>query len=256
MIFNKLQKILAEAGLGSRRSMEAKIREGTITINGKIAQLGNRVSYEDKIAVNGKRLYFYQNTVPNQPRIIIYNKPAGQICTKYDPKGRKSVFNALSKLFNKGRWVMVGRLDINTFGLLIFTTDGELANRLMHPSYGIEREYAVRVFGEVSSMQIKRLIDGVKLEDGMARFLSIHRLGGQSRNIWYHVILSEGRNREIRRMFQLLNLQVSRLIRVRYGDIRLPLHLNVGGYEELSLKLVNTTRTSVRLKIYDFPKDS
>lgn len=254
-MFNKLQKILAEAGLGSRRSMEAKICEGKITINGKIAQLGNRVSYEDKIFVNGKRLYFHQNIIRNQPRIIIYNKPAGQICSKHDLKGRESVFNALSKLFNKGRWVMVGRLDINTLGLLIFTTDGELANRLMHPSYGIEREYAVRVFGQVSSMQIKRLIDGVKLADGMARFLSIHRLGGQGRNVWYNVTLSEGRNREIRRMFQLFNLQVSRLIRVRYGDVRLPLHLNVGEYEELSLGLINIIRTSVKLKIYDFPED-
>jgi len=253
MAFDKLQKLLAQAGLGSRRAMEVKIQEGAVKVNGKVAKLGDRASCEDKIVIDGKRLSHYQGVILTRPRIIIYHKPTGQICTKHDPEGRQSVFDALPKI-NKGRWVMVGRLDINTLGLLIFTTDGELANRLMHPSYGIEREYAVRVFGEVSSAQIKRLSGGIELEDGMARFRSIHKSGGQGRNVWYHVSLSEGRNREIRRMFEALDLQVSRLIRVRYGDIRLPEYLSAGKSEELSSQFVNIIRQSVGMKRFDFPR--
>lgn len=253
MHLDKLQKILAQAGLGSRRTMETKIIAGSVTVNGKIATLGDRASLDDRILVDGKRLSHYQGVILTRPRIIIYHKPSGQICTKHDPEGRQSVFDALPRI-NKGRWVMVGRLDINTLGLLIFTTDGELANRFMHPSYGIEREYAVRVYGTVSDECLKRLTDGIELDDGVARFHSMHRSGGQGRNVWYHVTLSEGRNREVRRMFEAIDLQVSRLIRVRYGDIELPTYLSAGKSEELSPEVVNIIRQSVGIKPFDFPK--
>ncbi|WP_119344720.1 23S rRNA pseudouridine(2605) synthase RluB [Facilibium subflavum] len=249
---DKLQKILAQAGLGSRRKMEEKIAQGRVVVNGKVAQIGDRASLDDKIIVDGKALR-QQGIILSRPRVIIYNKPEGEICTKDDPEGRKTVFQALPRL-QKGRWIMIGRLDVNTTGLLLFTTDGELANRLMHPSYQIEREYAVRVFGEVDQVKIDQLREGVELEDGPARFNSIRFVGGQGRNGWYHVTLSEGRNREVRRMFEAVDLQVSRLTRVRFGDICLPRYISAGKSQELPPATVNALRQSVGMKRFYFPK--
>lgn len=248
----RLQKLLAQAGLGSRRKIEEKIEQGRVVVNGKVAQLGDKATLSDKIIVDGKSIR-HQVVNLNRPRVIIYNKPDGQICTKNDPEGRKTVFDALPKL-NNGRWVMVGRLDINTTGLLLFTTDGELANRLMHPSYEVEREYAVRVFGEVNDEAIEKLKQGVMLEDGEAKFNHVRFSGGEGLNKWYHVSLSEGRNREVRRMFEAVGLQVSRLTRVRYGDVALPRYLNLGKSMELTPQVVNDIRQSLGMKRFFYPK--
>ena len=249
---DKLQKLLARAGLGSRRKMEEKILQGRIVLNGKVAQIGDRASMEDKIIVDGKPLK-NQAVILSRPRVIIYNKPDGEICTKQDPEGRKTVFDALPRL-KRGRWIMVGRLDINTTGLLLFTTDGELANRLMHPSYEVEREYAVRIFGDIADEAIERLKNGVMLDDGEAKFTHVRFVGGEGINKWYHVTLSEGRNREVRRVFEALGLQVSRLTRVRYGTIHLPRYLSAGKSEELTPQDVNALRQSVKMNRFFFPK--
>ncbi|WP_395946592.1 23S rRNA pseudouridine(2605) synthase RluB [Caedibacter taeniospiralis] len=249
---DKLQKLLARAGLGSRRKMEEKILQGRIVLNGKVAQIGDRASMEDKIIVDGKPLK-NQAVILSRPRVIIYNKPDGEICTKQDPEGRKTVFDALPRL-KIGRWIMVGRLDINTTGLLLFTTDGELANRLMHPSYEVEREYAVRIFGDIADEAIERLKNGVMLDDGEAKFTHVRFVGGEGINKWYHVTLSEGRNREVRRVFEALGLQVSRLTRVRYGTIHLPRYLSAGKSEELTPQDVNALRQSVKMNRFFFPK--
>ncbi|MFZ9035003.1 MAG: 23S rRNA pseudouridine(2605) synthase RluB [Francisellaceae bacterium] len=248
----KLQKILAQYGLGSRRAMEEMIAAGRIKVNNKVATLGERVSIHDRISVDGKALS-NQGVRMTRPRVILYNKPDGLVCSRKDDKGRKTVFDALENL-QKGRWVMIGRLDVNTTGLLLFTTDGELANRLMHPSYEIEREYAVRVFGELSDEALENLKNGVMLEDGMAKFRTIVRIGGENKNVWYHVTLSEGRNREVRRLFATQGVTVSRLTRVRYGDLVLPRDLSAGKSRELMPGQVNTLRESVGLKKYYFPK--
>lgn len=249
---DKLHKLLARGGLGSRRKMEEKILSGGVIVNGKTAKIGDRASFNDRIIVDGKSLK-NQVVVLSRPRIIIYNKPDGEICTKQDPEGRKTVFDALPRL-KIGRWVMVGRLDINTTGLLLFTTDGELANRLMHPSYEVEREYAVRVFGEISDQAIEQLKKGIMLDDGEAKFSHVYFVGGEGINKWYHVTLSEGKNREVRRMFKALGLQVSRLTRVRYGDIKLPRYLSAGKSEELAPRNVNELRHSFKMKRFFFPK--
>ncbi|MBK2124467.1 23S rRNA pseudouridine(2605) synthase RluB [Fangia hongkongensis] len=249
---DKLQKLLAQAGLGSRRKMEEKITQGRVVVNGKVATIGDRASLDDKIIVDGKPLKNQAVTL-SRPRIIIYNKPEGEICTNSDPEKRKTVFDALPRL-NRGRWVMIGRLDINTTGLLLFTTDGELANRLMHPSYEVEREYAVRVFGEVTDEVLAKLKEGVELEDGFAKFNSVRFSGGEGRNSWYHVSLSEGKNREVRRIFEAVGLTVSRLTRVRYGQVNLPRWLSAGKSEELAPEMVNDIRQTVGLKRYYFPK--
>ncbi len=227
----KLQKILAGAGLGSRREMERWISEGRISVNGATAKLGDRASALDKITSNGRpvKLETYASKVR---RLIAYNKPEGEICTRTDPEGRPTVFDKLPKLQGE-RWIAIGRLDINTSGLLMFTTDGELANRLMHPSYQIEREYAVRVMGEVTERKVKNMFDGVELEDGPARFTDIVDSGGAGINRWFHVCLLEGRNREVRRLWESQELQVSRLKRVRYGNVIIPDHLRMGQWEEL-----------------------
>ncbi|WP_116963859.1 23S rRNA pseudouridine(2605) synthase RluB [Fastidiosibacter lacustris] len=249
---DKLQKILAQAGLGSRRKMEEKILQGRVIVNGKIAQIGDRASMDDKIIVDGKP-FKNQAVILSRPRVIIYNKPDGEICTKNDPEGRKTVFDALPRL-KIGRWIMIGRLDINTTGLLLFTTDGELANRLMHPSYQIEREYAVRIFGDVADETLDKLKQGIELEDGLAQFSSIRFVGGEGINKWYHVTLSEGRNREVRRMFEAVGVQISRLTRVRYGDVILPRYLSMGKSKELSPEIVNALRQNVKMKRFFFPK--
>lgn len=223
----RLHKVLARAGFGSRRQMEEWIKEGRVSINGKIATIGESVIEKDRIRVDGKvvakeRLFF------KKIRLIGYHKPVGEICTRDDPEGRRTVFESLPKL-RTGRWVAVGRLDLNTSGLILFTTDGELANQLMHPSREIEREYAVRVMGEVDEAMLQRLKSGVELEDGMASFYRIEKAGeGEGKNHWYHVILREGRNREVRRLWESQELQVSRLTRVRYGTIIMPRSIRLG----------------------------
>lgn len=230
MITEKLQKILAEAGLGSRRELETWISAGRVKVNGKVAKLGDRAAKNAQITVDDKPLSL--NLLQETPRMLLYHKPAGEICSRNDPQGRPTVFQKLP-LLNKGRWIVVGRLDINTSGVLLFCNNGELANRLMHPSSQIEREYAVRILGSVSPDTLSRLKQGVMLEDGMARFESIVPAGGKGANIWYHVILKEGRYREVKRLFQSQHLCVSRLIRVRFGPIFLPRDLRPGHWVEI-----------------------
>ncbi len=227
----RLQKFLASQGLGSRREIETWIKAGRLTVNGKAAELGLRVQVRDKIQLDGRPL----NTVDDQPppsRVLLYNKPVGEICTRSDPQGRASIFARLPRLRN-GRWVLVGRLDINTSGLLLLTNEGELAHRLMHPANKIEREYAVRVRGEVDDECLRNLRRGVTLADGPAAFKEIRDAGGRGSNHWYHVTLHEGRNREVRRLWESQGLQVSRLTRVRYGDMTLPRGLEQGKFREL-----------------------
>ena len=226
----RLQKVLASAGFGSRREIEQWIREGRIRINGRLARLGDRVRREDVIKLDGRPLSMRR--LEQHPRqIIIYNKPEGEIVARRDPQGRRTVFESLPVL-RHGRWVSVGRLDVNTAGLLIFTTDGELANRLMHPSHLIEREYAVRVFGEVNDEQLQRLVTGVDLDDGPARFEEITPAGGEGMNRWFHVVLMEGRKREVRRLWEAVGLTVSRLKRVRYGPVILDSAVKAGHWRE------------------------
>lgn len=233
----KLQKVLARAGLGSRRELETWIQMGRITINGQVAKLGDRVEATDEIKVDGRYMNIEESYEQNT-RIMIYNKPEGEICTRHDPIGRRTVFTTLPKLYGQ-RWVSVGRLDIKTEGLLLLTNNGELANRMMHPSYELEREYAVRVFGEVSDSTLQILRDGVMLEDGMAKFDKIVDSGGTAQNHWYYVVIKEGRNREVRRLWESQNIQINRLIRIRFGDIELPRSLRPGQWLELSEEAVN-----------------
>lgn len=215
----KLQKVLARSGAGSRREMERWIQEGRITIDGKPAQLGDRVTPAQVLRIDGRSLP--KPTFTPKPRVLLYHKPEGEVTTRNDPQGRPTVFANLPTLRNS-RWIAIGRLDLNSSGLLLFTTDGELAHRLMHPSSEVEREYAVRVLGNVTPEMVARLSQGVTLEDGEARFESIVDAGGQGANHWYHVVLREGRNREVRRMWEAVGAKVSRLIRVRYGPVTLP----------------------------------
>lgn len=237
MSSERLQKILSQAGLGSRREMERWIEQGLVTVNQKTAKLGESAGPEDKIAVKGQLI---ENPLKKKSRvrILLYHKPIGQICSRNDPKHSHTVFDHLPKL-TQGRWIQVGRLDINTSGLLVFTNDGDLANRLMHPRYGLEREYAVRIHGQVSEEILQNLQKGVELEDGPAKFKKITFRGGEGTNAWYHVILEEGRNREVRRLWQSQGVEVSRLIRVRYGSIHLPRGLSRGEFHELSNKEVD-----------------
>jgi 23S rRNA pseudouridine2605 synthase len=226
----KIQKVLARAGFGSRRELESWITAGRIKVNGLVAHLGERVSEKDKITVDGKKLTPHNNQQGHS--LLLYNKPIGEICTRNDPDGRPTVFDHLPRL-QHARWVAVGRLDINTSGLLLFTTDGELANKLMHPSTQVQREYAVRVLGEVTDDQLRMLVRGVELEDGMARFEGLVDGGGEGANHWYHVTIAEGKNREVRRLWEAVGVKVSRLKRVRYGSISIPSHVRMGTYTEL-----------------------
>jgi len=226
MSSQKLQKFLADAGLASRREIERMIEAGMITVNRERAHVGQRINGDEKIEVNGKPFRIEQ---ADETEVIMYHKPEGQVATRHDEQGRETVFDALPRL-RKGRWIMVGRLDINTSGLLLFTNNGELANRLMHPSSEIEREYAVRVYGEVSPEILQRLTEGVELEDGFSRFSRIIDAGGEARNHWYHVILNRGRNREVRRLWESQGVSVSRLIRVRFGSFVLPPRLKKGKF--------------------------
>jgi 23S rRNA pseudouridine2605 synthase len=241
----KLQKVLARAGKGSRREMETIIGQGRVSVDGKTAFLGDRVDGSEQIRIDGHQVKLTSQD-EDICRILMYNKPEGEMCTRKDPEGRATVFDRLPPL-ESGRWVAVGRLDINTSGMLLFTTDGELANRLMHPSQKVEREYAVRVFGEINEAMLQTLRTGVKLEDGPARFQKITYRGGEGRNHWFHVVLSEGRNREVRRLWESQEVQVSRLIRVRYGDMEMKRQLPLGGWTELGLQDVNYFRKLVQL---------
>lgn len=226
----KLHKVLAQAGLGSRLEMEQLIMEGRISVNNEPAHIGQRIQFGDQVKVNGKPIRFRIDPPP--ARVIAYHKPVGEVVTMDDPQNRPTVFRRLPKLV-QGKWQSVGRLDLNTEGLLLFTSSGELANRLMHPRFGLEREYAVRVLGALSNDEKQRLLDGVKLDDGMAQFGSIEDGGGEGSNCWYRVTISEGRNREVRRMLEAVGHAVSRLIRIRYGAMVLPRGLKRGAWMEL-----------------------
>lgn len=240
----RIQKVLAQVGLGSRREIEGWIAAGRITVNGKLAGLGDRITPADKVRLDGELLHAVR-AKPVKTRILAYHKPAGEICTRHDGQGRSTVFEALPRIKN-GRWIAIGRLDINTSGLLLFTTDGELANRLMHPANEFEREYAARVVGEVSKEILGKLQAGVELEDGLARFDSIQDGGGKGINHWYHVVIREGRNREVRRMWESQGITVSRLIRVRFGPFYLPRDLRPGRYQELSPREVSEFLQAVK----------
>ncbi|TAK91080.1 MAG: rRNA pseudouridine synthase [Burkholderiaceae bacterium] len=226
----KLHKVLADAGVGSRRDMEEMIIAGRISVNGEPAHIGQRVAATDQVRVNGKLLQ--RKVVQRPPRVMLYHKPTGEIVSQSDPEGRPTVFESIPML--KGaRWVAIGRLDFNTEGLLIFTNSGDLANRMMHPRYGMEREYAVRLLGELTPEQQKQLLEGIPLEDGPASFTSLEEAGGEGVNRWYRVVINEGRNREVRRMFEAVGLTVSRLIRTRFGNVCLPSMLKRGRWIEL-----------------------
>lgn len=226
----KLQKLLAQAGLGSRRTMEEWIRNGRVTVNGEVATIGTRVSSRDVIRV-GRRVV-RGPAAERLPRVILYHKPEGEIVSRADPEERVTVFDRLPRV-RGGKWIAIGRLDYNTGGLLAFTTSGELANRMMHPRYALEREYAVRVLGQLKPEQLARLTRGIQLEDGPARLIAIEDAGGEGANHWYRIVLAEGRNRIVRRMFEALGVTVSRLMRVRFGSIRLPPRLKRGQWQEL-----------------------
>lgn len=228
----RIQKVLARAGLGSRRQLEQWIAAGRIRVNGQPAQLGDRIGPDDRLLLDGKPVRLQWRRPPAR-RVLAYYKPEGEICTRRDPEGRKTVFEQLPKL-KQGRWVALGRLDINSSGLMLFTTDGDFANRLLHPSAGLEREYAVRVLGQADKAMLGRLLRGVELEDGPARFLAIRDAGGEGRNHWYHVTIAEGRQREVRRLWESQGLTVSRLMRVRFGPIELPRQRRAGEFWNLT----------------------
>ena len=222
----RLQKVMAQSGHGSRRNIEILIAQGHITINGQVAKLGDLVGPGDRVKIDGKLISLRFGTA--LPRVLLYHKPEGEICTRDDPEGRPTVFAKLPKV-NNARWVSIGRLDFNTSGLLIFTTNGDLANRLMHPRYEIEREYAVRLMGELTPEQVQLLTgEGVDIDGEKCKFVRLVDRGGEGANHWYHVVLKEGKNREVRKMFEIVGLMVSRLMRVRYGPVELPGFLKRG----------------------------
>ena len=243
MVSEKIQKILARAGYGSRRELERWIVDGRITINGKRASIGDRASLEDSILVDGKAIRLIEK---QRVRVILYNKPQGEVCTRSDPEGRKTVFDSLPAMKGE-RWIAVGRLDVNTTGLLLFTNNGDLANKLMHPSSEIGREYMVRIHGVVDDTMLKRLREGVLLDDGIAKFSDVvvgERIGT---NGWYAVALTEGRNREVRRLWESQNVQVNRLKRVRFGPIFLPSFVRKGQWIELDEVPLNDLLASVKM---------
>ena len=240
----KLQKVLARLGHGSRREMERWIAEGRVKVDDQVATLGDRITAKARVKIDGRPIKM--EGVENTTRLLLYNKPEGEVCSVSDPEGRKTVFDRLPKLQGE-RWIIVGRLDINTTGLLLFTTDGELANKLMHPSSEIDREYLVRVLGTASPSTLETLKEGVDLEDGFAQFTDIVDGGGEGVNHWYYVCLMEGRNREVRRLWESQGLQVNRLKRVRFGPVFMPSRLKAGQYEFLPQKVANVVYESVGL---------
>ncbi|MCJ8169260.1 23S rRNA pseudouridine(2605) synthase RluB [Atopomonas sediminilitoris] len=243
----KLQKVLARAGLASRREVEAWIAAGRLRVDGELATLGARIEGHEKIELDGRPLR--QDEVAQvQRRVLIYNKREGEVCTRDDPEGRPTVFDRLPRV-RGGRWINIGRLDINTTGLLMFTTDGELANRLMHPSYEMDREYAVRVRGEVTDEMIESLKEGVMLEDGPAKFTDLKKApGGDGFNHWFHCVVMEGRNREVRRLWEAVDCVVSRLKRVRFGPVFLTADMSVGRWREMDQREVDILSAEVGLK--------
>ncbi|MDQ2075559.1 23S rRNA pseudouridine(2605) synthase RluB [Marinimicrobium sp. ABcell2] len=245
----KLQKVLARAGLGSRREMEKMIETGHVQVNGRPARLGDRVTATDKIFFRGQRILVSQQ-VPRR-RVLLYNKPEGEICSRSDPEGRRTVFDSLPSLKGE-RWVSVGRLDFNTSGLLLFTNDGELANKLMHPSSVIDREYLVRIQGHVDDEMKRQLLEGVLLDDGVARFTDIVEGAGEGQNRWFYCVVMEGRNREVRRLWESQGVKVSRLKRVRYGNIFIPSHVRVGQWTDLNDKEIRDLCMTAGLD--DLPK--
>ena len=230
----RIQKVLARGGVGSRREVERWIDEGRLKINGDIVKLGDRLKEGDYLQLNDRVVHWEKFAI--QPtRVLLYHKPTGEVVTRRDPEGRPVVFSQLPVL-ETARWISVGRLDINTSGLLLVTNNGELANKLMHPSTQVEREYAVRILGNISDETLEKLKQGVELEDGIAKFDAIHFFGGEGANKWYHVIVSEGRNRLVRRLWEAQEVVVSRLMRVRYGPVVLPERLKTGAFYELTDK--------------------
>lgn len=225
----RIQKILAQQGIASRRQIEVMIGDGRIEVNNRIAELGDHINLDDRIKIDGRVIKL---SGASKRRVLLYHKPEGEICTRHDPEGRRTVFNRLPRM-KHGRWISVGRLDINSSGLLLFSNDGALVNRLTHPRHQVEREYAVRVLGEPSGKALHNLQEGVRLEEGMARFTKIQFAGGTGANLWYHVILTEGRYREVRRLWESQGITVSRLIRIRYGKLCLPSNLRQGHFIEL-----------------------
>ena len=242
----KLQKVLARVGLGSRRYMEEVIAAGRVSVNGQVAQVGERIEPGDELRIDGRKVSF-QIEDEIRRRVLIYYKPEGEICSRNDPESRPTVFDQLPAIAND-RWVMVGRLDFNSTGLLLFTNDGELANRLMHPSNEVEREYAVRVMGEVTPQIKNNMLKGVVLDDGPAKFESFSEIGGEGINRWYQVVVKEGRNREVRRIFESQGLKVSRLLRTRYGTVILPRELRTGRWMELDKNDIDNLTKAVELK--------
>lgn len=239
----KLHKVLADAGFGSRREMEEVIIAGRVSVNGQPAHVGQRVGPKDQVRVNGRPIK--RKPLPPAPRVLLMHKPAGLICSRDDPGKRPTVFDKLPKV-KSGRWISVGRLDFNTEGLLIFTTSGDLANKLMHPRYGWEREYAVRVLGRIDDDAKKALLEGVDLADGTAQLSVVEELGGDGANAWYRVVISEGRNREIRRLMEHVGLTVSRLVRVRFGPVGLPRKLGRNRWQELTPDEIAVLMQAVR----------
>ncbi len=240
----RVQKALARMGFASRREIERWITDGKIRINGEVAEPGAHVKEGDWVQFNDKRIII--RPAKEEVKVLIYNKPVGEVCTRKDEKNRPTVFKKLPKLSN-ARWVGIGRLDINTSGLLLFTNHGELANRLMHPSQEVEREYATRVIGDVTQQKLQQLLKGVELDDGPASFDSIVDAGGEGKNHWYHVVLREGRNREVRRLWEAVDVTVSRLIRLRYGSVQLPRDLRPSKSRELEPAMVKEMMQAVGL---------
>lgn len=248
----KLQKVLARAGFGSRREMEEWIRQGRVKINGNVATIGDRVGKSDALLVDGKKVS-PNSAVVEMQRVLLYNKPEGEICSRKDPEARPSVFDKLPRITH-GRWVAIGRLDINTSGLLLFTTDGELANRLMHPSSNIDREYAVRVMGDVSQEIIDNMLKGVMIDEHLCRFTDVQYYAGEGVNRWYHVVLIEGRNREVRKLWESQGIRVSRLKRVRYGPIFIPSKVKRGDFYELPREEMGLLYNAVNLALKSKPR--
>ena len=242
----KLQKILSRAGIASRRALEQMIDQGRVTVNGKMATIGDRYEADDILVKIDGKVVLTPDSQKVSCRVLMYHKPEGELTTLSDPENRPTVFDHIPKP-PTGRWIYIGRLDINTSGLLLFTTDGELANALMHPKYEVERVYAARIYGEVSEEQIDQLTQGVMLEDGKARFNKVTYVGGEGRNAWYHVTLKEGRKREVRRLWEAVGLKVSRLIRIKYAGIDLDPDLKTGQFRELTLNELNRLRKVVHL---------
>ena len=250
-IAERIHKLLAQSGYGSRREIEKAILDHKVLVNNQIAKIGQLITPSDKIIFNGKSVYL--NNDNNLPRVLIYHKPEGEIVSENDPGGRTTVFQSLPRI-KKGKWMSIGRLDFNTSGLLIFTSYGELANRLMHPKYEVEREYSVRILGELSEDQIKEFKAGIEVEGAKAKFESIYFEGGDGANKWYRVVLKEGRNREVRKMFEYFDLTVSRLIRVRFGIVILPSHLKRGMHTELTQAEVTRLLQKHDIEPNDFNK--